>query len=73
MLAGSEVRTTAATTSKRTFSFSNVAKQVWHHYLERMARIERNHLFNFNNLIHAPIGAMYALAQYNKTNAAACE
>ncbi|WP_256671995.1 gamma-mobile-trio recombinase GmtY [Pseudomonas sp. SG-MS2] len=46
---------------------------LWHHYLEQVARIERDHPFAFINLNRAPLGAMYTLTQYNKAHAAACE
>lgn len=46
---------------------------IWRCYLEQVARVERNHPFAFINLSREPIGAMYALAQYNKAHAAACE
>ncbi|WP_321784865.1 gamma-mobile-trio recombinase GmtY [Paraburkholderia sp. J94] len=47
--------------------------QLWHRYLEDVARIERSHPFAFINLNREPVGAMYKLAQYNKAHAAACE
>ncbi|WJN86582.1 MULTISPECIES: gamma-mobile-trio recombinase GmtY [Pseudomonas] len=47
--------------------------QLWHRYLEQVARIERSHPFAFINLSREPIGAMYTLTQYNKAHAAACE
>ena len=47
--------------------------QLWHRYLEQVARIDRNHPFAFINLIRQPVGAMYTLTQYNKAHAAACE
>lgn len=46
---------------------------LWNHYLEQVARIERDHPFAFINLHREPIGAMYTLTQYNKAHAAACE
>ncbi|WP_425219002.1 gamma-mobile-trio recombinase GmtY [Ralstonia solanacearum] len=47
--------------------------QLWHCYLEQVARVDRSHPFAFINLGRAPVGAMYKLAQYNKAHAAACE
>jgi integrase len=47
--------------------------QLWHRYLEQVARVERDHPFAFINLSREPVGAMYPLAQYNKAHAAACE
>lgn len=47
--------------------------QLWHRYLEQVARIERNHPFAFINLSREPLGAMYTLTQYNKAHASACE
>lgn len=47
--------------------------QLWHLYLNEVARVERDHPFAFINLRHSPIGGMYCLAQYNKAHAAACE
>jgi site-specific recombinase XerD len=47
--------------------------QLWHRYLEQVARVERDHPFAFINLNREPIGAMYTLTQYNKAHAAACE
>lgn len=47
--------------------------QLWHLYLEQVARIERDHPFAFINLNREPVGAMYTLTQYNKAHAAACE
>ena len=47
--------------------------QLWHRYLEQVARIERDHPFAFVNLSREPLGAMYTLTQYNKAHAAACE
>jgi integrase len=47
--------------------------QLWHRYLEQVARIERDHPFAFVNLRREPVGGMYTLAQYNKAHAAACE
>lgn len=47
--------------------------QLWHLYLEEVARIDRNHPFAFINLRRSPLGGMYCLAQYNKAHAAACE
>ncbi len=47
--------------------------QLWHRYLEQVARIERDHPFAFVNLKREPLGAMYTLTQYNKAHAAACE
>ena len=47
--------------------------QLWHRYLEQVARIERDHPFAFINLSREPMGAMYTLNQYNKAHAAACE
>jgi hypothetical protein len=46
---------------------------LWHLYLEQVARLERNHPFAFINLYREPIGAMYTLTQYNKAHAAACQ
>lgn len=46
--------------------------QVWHRYLEQVARVERDHPFAFINLYREPMGAMYTLTQYNKAHAAAC-
>ncbi len=46
--------------------------QLWHRYLEQVARIDRNHPFAFINLRRSPFGGMYCLAQYNKAHAAAC-
>ena len=46
--------------------------QLWHLYLNQVARVERNHPFAFINLRRAPFGGMYCLAQYNKAHAAAC-
>ena len=47
--------------------------QLWHRYMEQVARVERNHPFAFINLSREPVGAMYTLNQYNKKHAAACE
>lgn len=47
--------------------------QLWHRYLEQVARAERDHPFAFINLSREPVGAMYTLTQYNKAHAAACE
>jgi len=47
--------------------------QLWHRYLEQVARVERGHPFAFVNLNREPVGAMYTLTQYNKAHAAACE
>lgn len=47
--------------------------QLWHRYLEQVARVERDHPFAFINLSREPVGAMYTLTQYNKAHAAACE
>ncbi|RDK05267.1 gamma-mobile-trio recombinase GmtY [Cupriavidus lacunae] len=47
--------------------------QLWHRYLEQVARMERDHPFAFINLNREPVGAMYTLTQYNKAHAAACE
>lgn len=47
--------------------------QVWHRYLEQVARIDRAHPFAFINLSREPFGAMYTITQYNKAHAAACE
>ena len=47
--------------------------QLWHRYLEQVARIERDHPFAFINLSREPVGSMYTLTQYNKAHAAACE
>lgn len=47
--------------------------QLWHRYLEQVARLDRDHPFAFINLSRAPAGRMYCLAQYNKAHAAACE
>ncbi|WP_321783989.1 gamma-mobile-trio recombinase GmtY [Burkholderia pyrrocinia] len=47
--------------------------QLWHRYLEQVARVERDHPFAFINLNREPVGAMYTLTQYNKAHAAACE
>jgi len=47
--------------------------QLWYRYLEQVAYIERSHPFAFINLQREPIGGMYALAQYNKAHATACE
>lgn len=47
--------------------------QLWHRYLEQVARVERDHPFAFINLSREPMGAMYTLNQYNKAHAAACE
>lgn len=47
--------------------------QLWHRYLEQVARVERDHPFAFINLNREPLGAMYTLTQYNKAHAAACE
>lgn len=47
--------------------------QLWHRYLELVARVERGHPFAFINLSREPVGAMYTLNQYNKAHAAACE
>lgn len=46
--------------------------QLWHRYLEQVARFERDHPFAFINLNREPLGAMYTLTQYNKAHAAAC-
>ncbi|MFS8981544.1 gamma-mobile-trio recombinase GmtY [Cupriavidus necator] len=46
---------------------------LWHRYLEQVARNERDHPFAFINLSREPLGAMYTLTQYNKAHAAACE
>lgn len=47
--------------------------QLWHRYLEQVARNERGHPFAFINLNREPVGAMYTLTQYNKAHAAGCE
>lgn len=47
--------------------------QLWHRYLEQVARSERGHPFAFINLVREPVGAMCTLNQYNKAHAAACE
>jgi len=47
--------------------------QLWHRYLEQVARVERSHPFALINLHREPFGAMYTLTQYNKAHAAACE
>ena len=47
--------------------------QLWHRYLEQVARVERDHPFAFINLSREPVGATYTLTQYNKAHAAACE
>lgn len=47
--------------------------QIWHRYLEQVARVDRDHPFAFINLSRDPVGAMYTLTQYNKAHAAACE
>lgn len=47
--------------------------QLWHRYLEQVARMERDHPFAFINLNREPFGAMYTLTQYNKAHTAACE
>lgn len=47
--------------------------QLWHRYLEQVARFERDHPFAFINLSREPAGGMYCLGQYNKAHAAACE
>ena len=47
--------------------------QVWHRYLEDVARLDRRHPFAFINLRREPLGSMYCLSQYNKAHAAACE
>ena len=47
--------------------------QLWHRYLEQVARIDRDHPFAFINLSREPAGRMYCLCQYNKAHAAACE
>jgi Phage integrase family len=47
--------------------------QLWHRYLEQVARIERDHPFAFINLHREPVGAEYTLTQYNKAHAAACK
>jgi integrase len=47
--------------------------QLWHRYLEQVARLRRDHPFAFINLSREPLGAMYTLTQYNKAHAAACE
>lgn len=47
--------------------------QLWHRYLEQVARLERDHPFAFINLNREPVGAMYTLTQYNKAHAAACQ
>ena len=46
--------------------------QLWHRYLELVARMERDHPFAFINLNREPVGAMYTLSQYNKAHAIAC-
>jgi hypothetical protein len=46
--------------------------QLWHHYLEEVACIDRDHPFAFVNIRREPVGGMYCLAQYNKAHAAAC-
>lgn len=48
-------------------------QNLWHRYLEQVARVERDHPFAFINLSREPVGAMYTLTQYNKAHAAACE
>lgn len=47
--------------------------QLWRCYLEEVVRVDRHHPFAFVNLLRAPIGGMYCLAQYNKAHAAACK
>ena len=47
--------------------------QLWHCYLEQVARIERHHPFAFINLSREPVGGVYTITQYNKAHAAACE
>lgn len=47
--------------------------QLWHRYLEQVARVERDHPFAFINLSREPLGAVYTLTQFNKAHAAACE
>ncbi len=47
--------------------------QIWHRYLEQVARVDRSHPFAFINLNREPVGAVYKLAKYNKAHAAACE
>lgn len=47
--------------------------QLWHRYLEQVARFDRHHPFAFINLNREPAGGMYCLSQYNKAHAAACE
>jgi hypothetical protein len=47
--------------------------EYWGHYLDQVMGVERDHPFAFINLHREPVGAMYTLAQYNKTHAAACE
>lgn len=47
--------------------------QLWHRYLEQVARVERNHPFAFINLNREPLGGMYSLTQFNKAHSAACE
>lgn len=47
--------------------------QLWHRYLEQVARVERDHPFALINLSRQPFGAVYTLTQYNKAHAAACE
>ena len=47
--------------------------QLWHRYLEQVARVDRGHPFAFINLSREPVGSMYTLTQYNKAHAAACE
>lgn len=47
--------------------------QLWHRYLEEVARFDRDHPFAFINLGREPRGSMYCLGQYNKAHAAACE
>lgn len=47
--------------------------QLWHRYLEEVARLYRDHPFAFVNLGREPRGSMYCLPQYNKAHAAACE
>ena len=46
--------------------------QLWHRYLEQVARVERDHPYAFINLSREPVGGVYTLTQYNKAHAAAC-
>lgn len=46
--------------------------QLWHRYLEQVARVERDHPYAFINMSREPVGGVYTLTQYNKAHAAAC-